>query len=196
MCKYCEKSKFLTKSFNIKIYEKIRKKGRNRSNIYLYSIGEDYFMASDSGDERIDVSLRYCPMCGRPLSEPVVKFTMSLCPVTKKNHSRIVYNKRERRNILIPSAQYCKYKKEVKQFIPQGVSAINYPVNVQYIFYLSNNRKCDLTNLEQAADDILVEYGILQDDNKNIVVSHNGSEVRIDNDNPRTEVIITKIERK
>ena len=44
----------------------------------------------------------------------------------------------------------------------------------------------------QAIQDVLVEAGILADDNRNIVASVDGSEVLHDKANPRTEVTITK----
>ena len=46
----------------------------------------------------------------------------------------------------------------------------------------------------QAIQDLLVEAGILVDDNRNIVASVDGSAVMYDKANPRTEVTITKKE--
>ena len=43
-------------------------------------------------------------------------------------------------------------------------------------------------NLLQAVDDILVEAGILEDDNYCIVAGHDGSRVYYDKQNPRTEI--------
>lgn len=52
----------------------------------------------------------------------------------------------------------------------------------------------DLTNAEEAIDDILVHYGILADDNCNVLVSHDGSRVLYDKDDPRTEIEIYALE--
>ena len=41
--------------------------------------------------------------------------------------------------------------------------------------------------------DILVDAGILEDDNSNIVAGHDGSRVLYDKENPRTEILITRI---
>ena len=68
---------------------------------------------------------------------------------------------------------------------------ISVPVNVKYIFYMPTRRIVDLTNLTEAADDVLVKYGVLADDNSRIVVSHDGSRVLYDKDNPRTEITIS-----
>ena len=47
-----------------------------------------------------------------------------------------------------------------------------------------------MTNLLEAIDDVLVKYGVIEDDNFNIVQSHDGSRVLYDKGNPRTEVYI------
>ena len=54
----------------------------------------------------------------------------------------------------------------------------------------------DLTNLLEAADDVLVKYGVLADDNSNIIVSHDGSRVMYDPKFPRTEIIIKTLEEE
>ena len=72
------------------------------------------------------------------------------------------------------------------------IETINYPVNVQCLYYMKTKRKVDLNNLLEATTDILVKYKILEDDNSKIVASHDGSRVYYDKDNPRTEIIITK----
>ena len=52
----------------------------------------------------------------------------------------------------------------------------------------------DLVGLEQATDDILVHYGVIEDDNSRIVAGHDGSRVRYDKDNPRVEITIGAME--
>lgn len=54
---------------------------------------------------------------------------------------------------------------------------IAYPVNVQVIVVVNNNRRTDLSNLLEAPLDALVGAGILADDRWQIVASHNGSRV-------------------
>lgn len=55
---------------------------------------------------------------------------------------------------------------------------------------MPTKRRVDLTNLLEAIDDVLVKYGVLKDDNSEIITSHDGSRVLYDKDNPRTEVVI------
>jgi Holliday junction resolvase RusA-like endonuclease len=90
----------------------------------------------------------------------------------------------------MPSERYKQYERDAMNFIPVG-RFIDYPVNVKCLFYMPTHRKCDLTNLLEAIDDILVEAGLLADDNYKIIESHDGSRVYYDKDNPRTVVEIT-----
>lgn len=119
----------------------------------------------------------------------MLKFTIPLAPVTKKNSQRIVINRKTGRPIIMPSKVYKDYEREAALFIPRGVY-INTPVNVKCLFYMPTRRKCDLTNLLEAIDDVLVKAGLLADDNYTVVESHDGSRVFYDKENPRTEVYI------
>lgn len=120
----------------------------------------------------------------------MINFTIPLAPVTKKNSQRIVINRKTGRPIIMPSAAYKDYEREAALFIPRGVT-INNAVNVKCLFYMPTRRKCDLTNLLEAIDDIMVKTGLLADDNYTVIESHDGSRVYYDKDNPRTEIIIT-----
>ena len=69
---------------------------------------------------------------------------------------------------------------------------IDKTVNVKCLFYMPTHRLCDLVNLLEAIDDILVKRGILKDDNYTVIASHDGSRVYYDKNNPRTEVYISE----
>ena len=58
---------------------------------------------------------------------------------------------------------------------------------------MPTRRRVDLNNLLEAATDLLVSAGVLKDDHCGIVVSHDGSRVLYDKDNPRTEITITRV---
>lgn len=90
----------------------------------------------------------------------------------------------------MPSEQYKRYERDAMWFIPK-YRRIDLPVNVKCLFYMPTRRKCDLTNLLEAIDDILVKAGLLADDNYTVIESHDGSRVYYDKDRPRTEVYIT-----
>ena len=123
-------------------------------------------------------------------------------PTTKKNsrEARKARNKRTGKiyHYQAPSKAFEAYQAsaEAALVIPPSLRdkfPIDYPVNVKTIYYRKNLVCCDLSNLHEATDDILVHYGILKDDNFKIVAGHDGSRVRIDRENPRTEITITKL---
>ena len=124
---------------------------------------------------------------------PTIKFTIPIAPVTKKNHSQILINKKTGRPFIAPSPQYKKYERYVAGEI-QGLGLpydINKPCNVKAIYYMPTRRRVDLVNLHSALHDVLVHCRILEDDNSKIIASTDGSRVMHDKDNPRTEVEIT-----
>lgn len=118
-------------------------------------------------------------------------FTIPLPPVTKKNSQRIFV--RNGRPFIMPSAQYQQYEHDAMWFIPNA-EMIAEPVNIECVFYMPTKRKCDLTNLLEAVDDILVKAGTIADDNYTIVAGHDGSRVLYDKEKPRTEITIRRIQ--
>lgn len=113
-------------------------------------------------------------------------------PRTKKNSLRIINVKGK--PIIIPSELYKKYERECRPFIPKIYPPINYPINMKCIYYMPTRRKVDLNNLLEASTDMLVFYKVLEDDNSKIVVSHDGSRVFYDKENPRAEIYIKRVE--
>ena len=122
-----------------------------------------------------------------------MNFTVPLPPITKKNHQRILKNFKTGKPFVAPSEQYKQYEAQALWFIPKG-KCIDYPVEVKCLFYMPTRRRCDLTNLLESIDDIMVKAGLLKDDSYNIIASHDGSRVLYDKQSPRTEVYITEIE--
>ena len=97
--------------------------------------------------------------------------------------------------MVIPSAKYKKYEKACAEYLPQLTEPIEEEVNVCCTYYMPTRRRVDLVNLEEATLDVLVKYGVLADDNSNIVVTMDGSRVYYDKENPRTEITIMPIYR-
>ena len=114
-------------------------------------------------------------------------FTIPVKPVTKKNSQRIVVS--GGRRMILPSAAYKEYEQNAMLFLPK-CDTISRPVEVTALFYMPTRRRVDLTNLLEALDDVLVAGGVLADDCSEIIVSHDGSRVHYDKNNPRTEVTI------
>lgn len=132
-------------------------------------------------------------------------FTIPLPPVTKKNSQEIITKKEnhvemigktavvveKNKPIPLPSKQFRSYQEGAGWYITHRGDKINEPLEIKCIFYTKTRRRTDLTNLLEAIDDILVHYDVIEDDNYNIIVSHDGSRVFYDKENPRTEVYIS-----
>lgn len=151
------------------------------------------------------------------VNKVVYKACIPLQPVTKKNSQQIYINARTKRPFVSQSEAYKKYERSCKEYLitkttktkisnilndiittPQSADTasfpISYPVNIQALYYRGDRRRVDLPNLNEALCDILVKYGILEDDNFNIVAGMDGSKVLYDKEHPRTEITITKLE--
>lgn len=122
-----------------------------------------------------------------------VECIIGLPPRTKKNSQQIL--RHGNRSFIAPSKAYLQYEKDCYPFLHQARGLnIDYPVNIKCLFYMPTRRKCDLTNLLEAVDDILTHYDVIADDNYTIVQSHDGSRVYYDKENPRTEILIERVE--
>lgn len=122
------------------------------------------------------------------------KFTLPIKPVTKKNNGQIVM--RGTYPKLIPSKQYLQFEKDCLPYlyrVKNEVGVVNYPVNIQCIFYMDAKRKVDLSNLLNAVDDAMVKSGLILDDNRDIIAGHDGSRVFHDKFNPRIELEVTEV---
>ncbi|KYH35852.1 endodeoxyribonuclease RusA [Clostridium tepidiprofundi DSM 19306] len=124
----------------------------------------------------------------------MIKIIIPIAPITKKNSQQILINKRTGRRFIAPSQQYKHYAKECSYYIKPLKEPIDYEVNVKCIYYMPSRRKTDLTNLMEATHDVLVDCGILKDDNYKIIKSVDGSRVLYDRNNPRTEIYIERVE--
>lgn len=121
-----------------------------------------------------------------------LRFNIDLPPRSKKNSQQIHVNPRTKHPFISPSSAYKAYRKAALMLIPKDVrQGIDYPVNVQCVYYMETRRRVDMCNLIEATLDVLVDAGVLADDNSNIVAGHDGSRVDYDHDHPRTEVTIT-----
>lgn len=117
-------------------------------------------------------------------------FVIPFEPRTKKNSMRVGVNKATGKTVVLPSEQFSEYQKMVQYFIPNRYMKYNEPLEITAQFYMKTHRRVDLVNLLEALDDILVHFGVIEDDNSQIIVSHDGSRVFYDKDRPRTVVRI------
>lgn len=124
------------------------------------------------------------------------QITIPLNPITKKNGSRILYNRQRHSYFVAPSLIYERYQKNIGWLLKRKGEPISEPITVECKFYRQDKRRVDLTNLLEAIDDCLVYYKIVIDDNYNIIKSHDGSRVYVDKDNPRTEIKIYRFKEE
>ena len=127
------------------------------------------------------------------MNEIIYQALIPLNPRTKKNNQQILINGKTGKPFIAQNAKYKLYEQDAGWFLKKPVRPIDYPVNIECRFYRKNAARCDLTNLLEAIDDVLVKYGIIKDDAFTILAGHDGSRVYVDKDNPRTEIIITKM---
>lgn len=128
-------------------------------------------------------------------SDVVYEAVIPIEPRSKKNSQQICINPRTKRPFVKQNDRYVKFEKDCGFFLKHKPPApIDYPVNVKCIFYRSTRIRCDLVNLEEATLDVLCRYGIIEDDNRNIVYSMDGSKVLYDKGCPRVEITITTLE--
>ena len=136
----------------------------------------------------------------------MIKFTIPLPPVTKKNSQQIKWRwardkytyQKKRVPYVRPSEAFENYEAAALWYVPKirTITPIDYPVNVKCLFYMPTKSRVDLTNLLEAIDDVMVKARLLADDNYTIIQSHDGSRVFYDKENPRTEVYIELIEKQ
>lgn len=121
----------------------------------------------------------------------MIHFVLWGDPRTKKNSMQLVGGKHPR---LLPSKAYKEYwedcQRQILSILPGVAPLIAFPVNVKCVYYMQTKRKIDLVNLIEGTLDILVDAGILEDDNSRIAAGHDGSRVEYDKDNPRVEIWI------
>jgi len=117
-------------------------------------------------------------------------------PATKKN-SPMICKRKDGGRFVKPSKRFEDYQEMAGYYIPQKLRVkINSPVTVKCLYYRETRHRVDLTNLLEATCDILVHYGVLEDDNSRIAVSHDGSRVLYDKDNPRVEIEIMEVKHE
>lgn len=116
-------------------------------------------------------------------------------PATKKNSMQIFKNSRTGQPFLTQSKRYKDYARDcARQITGKYKQGIDYPINLKCVYYRQTKHRVDLTNLLAATCDILSDFGVIEDDNCKIVVSHDGSRVKYDKECPRVEIEIEKVE--
>ncbi len=114
-------------------------------------------------------------------------------PYVKKSNQRVQI--RGGRPVKINTPKYNEWRRSAlwqlkAQEKPE--TPIDIPINLECHFYKSTRGRVDLSALYEGIQDVLVEAGILADDNYLIVAGHDGSRVHVDREDPRMEITITQ----
>lgn len=98
--------------------------------------------------------------------------------------------------MIIQSKQYLEFEKMCKPYMQKySVLKISEPINLKCTFYVPDKRRRDLCNFLNAAQDILVKYHVLEDDNYNIIESLDGSKIIYEKGREETIIEITPIKK-
>ena len=108
----------------------------------------------------------------------------------KKNSQQIIY--RQGKAIIIQSKLYLAFERDCGYFLKRYAKGIDYPINLKCTFYVPDKRKRDLVNLLNAIQDVLVKYGVITDDNYNVVMSVDGSRIIYEKGREETIIEITR----
>jgi len=110
---------------------------------------------------------------------------------SKKNAKRIVRAKG--RMLIISSKLHEEWHKNASQHLETILSkytpdAIG-KVTINYTFYVKDNRRRDVSNMLESINDLLVDCGVLEDDDwKHVRIG--SADAEVDKENPRAEVTI------
>jgi len=107
---------------------------------------------------------------------------------SKKNSKMMVC--RGSRPMLLPSANYTAWQKE-QSLCLKGLKPVVGIESISIVFYAPDKRPTDLTNKAESIMDLLVDNGIIEDDNWFVVPSVTLSFGGVDKDDPRAVITIS-----
>ena len=113
---------------------------------------------------------------------------------SKKNSQEVVFNNKTGKPFITQSKYYHQFERDCAYFLKKYAKHIDYPINLKVTFYVPDKRKRDLTNLENAIADIMIKYGVIEDDNYNIIAGWDGSRVKYEKGREETIIEIEKME--
>jgi Holliday junction resolvase RusA-like endonuclease len=115
-------------------------------------------------------------------------------PISKKNSSQIITNRRTGSPMIIPSKAYRDYERRVKASLGiEDLPQFTGPVNMRCLYHLKDNCRPDLLNLLAATSDILEALGVVVNDRQ--VEAVDGSRIAgVSPHNPRVEITLTRLD--
>lgn len=117
-------------------------------------------------------------------------------PTVKKNTQRAAIGKTKAGKAypkIYYSKQYVKWHRAAKAVLleqPIPHKPIDQPIILECHFFIQHHMVVDLSALYEGIQDLLVECGVLADDNYTIVTNHGASKVSVDPQRPRMEIAV------
>ena len=125
------------------------------------------------------------------------KFTLPLYGVTKKG--AIAVNWYRNAHYQTSNQAKIKFKKMIKPQL-DSFDPIEGKIKIKYTYFAKANNNPDLDNfigtVKKFFQDALVESGLIEDDNVNIIIENSESYGGIDRLNPRVEAEIIQMEQQ
>jgi Holliday junction resolvase RusA-like endonuclease len=116
-----------------------------------------------------------------------LKLTITGDIPSKKNSHRIFFH--AGRRIVSPSQKFRDWNKQALSQLT-GIKPVDRVTSIELTFYPSTKRKFDLTNKAESIMDLLVDAGIIEDDNYTVIPQIKLQFGNIDKSNPRAEITI------
>jgi len=94
--------------------------------------------------------------------------------------------------VLISSKDYREWEEAKLIELKEKIEPyhLNMGLRIEYRFYLPDRRRTDLSNKVESINDLFVKYGLLEDDNWEIIKELKVSWMGVDRENPRCEIDI------
>lgn len=131
--------------------------------------------------------------------EQELKLVMYGRPYTKKNDQIIAdyWHKGKKRKRIINGKNFQKYELDCKrQITGKYQKNLSGRYNLKAVYYMPTKHIVDLVGLLQGTCDILTNAGVIKDDNSRIISMLDGSEVKLDRENPRVEITLTRLKEQ
>lgn len=116
--------------------------------------------------------------------------TIEGAPRTKKNHGRVVWARKQRRAVHVPSAAYEAWALAGVAQLARVETLPDRPYNCRALFFRDAERG-DAVGYYQGLADLLQAAGVVSDDR--YIAAWDGSRLLIDRQRPRVELTITPL---
>lgn len=123
----------------------------------------------------------------------MLRIVIPLLCRSKKNSEQIGFNRRTGKRFIMQSELYLAFERDCGYFLKRYAKHINTPHNLKCTFIVPDKRRRDIVNLLNAIQDILIKYGVIEDDNYNIIAGLDGSRIIYNKGVEQTIIELTEV---